>query len=69
MGSGWSTIGVIEIVWFREIPEPHELFAVTEIVPPLAPAVAVIDSELEVPLHPDGNVHVYEVAPVIGDML
>ena len=37
--------------------EPHELFAVTEIVP-LAPAVAVIDVEVELPVQPDGNVQV-----------
>jgi hypothetical protein len=36
---------------------PHELLAVTEIVPPLAPAVTEIDVELELPLHPEGNVH------------
>ena len=45
------------------MPEPHELFAVTEIVPPFAPGVAVIDVEAELPLHPDGNVQVYDVAP------
>ena len=37
---------------------PHELLAVTEIVPPVAPAVEVIDVEVELPLHPDGKVHV-----------
>jgi hypothetical protein len=40
------------------VPEPHELFAVTDIVPPVAPGVADIDVVVEVPLHPDGNVHV-----------
>ena len=48
---------------------PHELFAVTDIVPPLAPAVVVIDVLVEDPLHPDGNVQVYDVAPVIADIL
>ena len=38
--------------------EPQELFAVTEMVPPLDPAVVVIDVEVELPLHPDGNVQV-----------
>ena len=47
----------------RGVPEPHELFAVTEIFPLFAPGVAVIDVEPELPLHPDGNVHVYDVAP------
>ena len=37
---------------------PHELDAVTEIVPPVAPAVDVIDVEVELPLQPDGIVHV-----------
>ena len=49
--------------------EPHELFAVTETLPLLAPAVVVIDVVVEVPLHPEGNVHVYEVAPVTADIL
>jgi hypothetical protein len=38
--------------------EPHELLAVTEIVPPLFPAVAVIEVDVELPLHPDGKVQV-----------
>ena len=53
----------------RGVPEPQELFAVTEIVPPFAPGVAVIDVEAELPLHPDGNVHVYDVAPVTAEIL
>jgi hypothetical protein len=36
---------------------PQELLAVTEMVPPLKPAVTLIDVVLEVPVHPDGNVH------------
>jgi len=40
------------------VPEPHELLAITEIVPPVAPAVAEMDVEVELPLHPDGKVHV-----------
>jgi hypothetical protein len=44
--------------------EPHKLSAVTEIVPPVAPGVAVIEADVELPLHPDGNDHVYDVAPV-----
>ena len=53
----------------RGVPEPHELFAVTEIFPLLAPAVAVIEVEFELPLHPDGKIHVYEVAPETDDIL
>lgn len=36
---------------------PHVLDALTEIVPPAAPAVANMDVEVELPLHPPGNVH------------
>ena len=49
--------------------EPHELSAVTEIVPLIAPAVAVIDVELELPLQPDGKVQVYEVAPDTAEIV
>jgi hypothetical protein len=42
---------------------PQVLFALTEIVP-LAPAVAVIEVVVEDPDQPDGNVHVYDVAPL-----
>lgn len=45
-----------------EAPGPHTLFAVTEIVPPVGPAVAAIDVDVELPLHPDGNVQVYDAA-------
>jgi hypothetical protein len=40
------------------VPEPHELLAVTEIFPLLAPTVAVIDVVVELPVHPDGNAQV-----------
>ena len=53
----------------RGVPEPHELLAVTEIFPLFAPAVAVIEVEFELPLHPDGNVHVYDVAPFTAVIL
>ena len=38
-------------------PQPQLLQALTLIVPPLAPAVAFIEVELELPLHPEGNSH------------
>ena len=38
--------------------EPQEPFAVTDIAPPLVPAVVVIDVLVDEPLHPDGNVQV-----------
>jgi hypothetical protein len=42
---------------------PQALSAVTEIVPPKLPAVAVILFVVLVPIHPDGKVQVYDVAP------
>src|SRR5664280_2165276 len=49
--------------------EPQVLSAVTEMVPPVAPTVAVIEFELELPLQPDGKVQVYEVAPDTAEIL
>ena len=40
------------------VPEPQVLFAVTETFPPVAPAVSVIEVDVEVPVHPEGRVHV-----------
>jgi hypothetical protein len=34
------------------------LFAVTETFPPVAPTVAVIEVDVEVPVHPEGMVQV-----------
>jgi hypothetical protein len=63
MEPGW--FGTVETITerFFGLLEPHELLAVTEIVPPLEPTVTGIDSVVELPLHPEGKVHVYEVAP------
>lgn len=47
----------------RGVDEPQVLLAVTEIVPPFAPVVAVIELIVDVPVQPLGNVQVYEVAP------
>jgi hypothetical protein len=33
-------------------------------LPPVFPAVVVIDVDVELPLHPEGKVHVYDVAPL-----
>lgn len=49
--------------------EPQELLAFTVIFPPDEPAEAVIEVEVEEPDHPEGRVHVYEVAPLTADML
>lgn len=50
-------------------PEPQLLFADTYIVPPFKPTVTLMDVVEELPLHPDGSVHVYEVAPLIDETL
>ena len=47
----------------RDALVPQELFATTAIVPPPVPAVTLIVLVMDVPLHPEGSVHVYEVAP------
>jgi hypothetical protein len=49
--------------------EPHESFAMTVMFPPVAPAVNVIEFVDELPVHPDGNVQVYDVAPLTGETL
>jgi hypothetical protein len=47
--------------------DPQELFAVTEIVPPVEPDVAFIELLVELPDHPEGSVHEYEMAPDTGE--
>jgi len=53
----------------RGVPGPQELAALTVTVPPVAPTVAVMVVPVELPDHPNGNSHVYEVAPDTGVML
>lgn len=43
---------------------PHELLAVTVTLPPEVPAVALMELVVEVPLQPEGVVHVYDDAPL-----
>lgn len=45
------------------------LAAETLTVPAPVPTVAVMEEVVEVPVHPDGSVHPYEVAPVTGATL
>ena len=45
---------------------PQKPLAVTDMVPPLAPMVALMLSVFELPVQVPGNVHVYEVAPLTG---
>jgi hypothetical protein len=49
--------------------EPHALFAFTEISPPVAPTVALMVVFVDVPVQPEGSIHVYDVAPRTGAML
>ena len=52
--------GGVQVATFKvcEEPVPHALFARTEIVPPLEPAVVVIEDELDDPVQPEGRVQV-----------
>lgn len=59
--------GVVGIVFtviakFCADEDPHELVAITEIVPLDASGVVEIEFVGDVPLQPTGNVHVYELA-------
>ena len=42
---------------------PQLLFAFTDKVPLAAPGVAVIELLVDVPVQPEGKIHVYDVAP------
>ena len=50
----------------RDVPEPQLLDAATEILPDVAPTVTVMELVVEEPVQPEGNVHVYPVAPAIA---
>lgn len=43
------------------VAEPQALVGTTEIVPPVELAVALIELVVDEPVHPEGNVHIYEV--------
>ena len=45
---------------------PQLLLAFTVTMPPFEPAVATMLLVVDEPVQPNGNVHVYEVAPLIG---
>ena len=45
------------------VDDPHTLLAVTVMLPAEVPAVASIESVVDDPLHVDGSVQVYDVAP------
>jgi hypothetical protein len=63
-GCGGTGLTVTANVCGILLPQP--LFAVTETLPLFAPTIAVIEVVADVPVHPVGNVHVYDVAPVTG---
>ena len=58
MDPGWAGGAVTDTLNVLALLGPHELFAVTEIVPPVEPAVASIDVKSGLPVHSDGKVHV-----------
>jgi hypothetical protein len=55
---GWDGVVAIATLNVLAVLDPHALLAVTDTFPPDAPAIAVIDVEEELPVHPEGNVHV-----------
>ena len=60
---GWEGTGLTVTTKFCAELLPQVLLALTEMLPLFAPTVAVIDVVVEVPVHPEGSVHVYVVAP------
>ena len=55
---GFEGIAFTVTVKIFAVDEPHTLFAVTEMLPPAAPAGVVIEVVVDVPVQPPGNVHV-----------
>ena len=66
-GAAGAAFTVMVCVEADELPQT--LLAVTIIFPLLALAVAAIELVVDVPLHPEGSVHVYEVAPATAGTL
>ena len=55
---GWDGIAITVTASVCAVLLPHELFAVTEIVPPVEPIVAVMVVPVELPDQPEGNTQV-----------
>jgi hypothetical protein len=64
--AGWAGTVVVKTAIVLAILVPQALDAVTEISPPVVPAVTVIEFVVELPVQPEGRVHVYDVAPLTG---
>ena len=69
MDPGVAGSAVTDTITVLALLVPHVLVAVTETVPPVALAVASIDEVEEVPVHPDGNDQLYDVAPGTSGIL
>ena len=66
-----AVAGFALVVTTREVGslEPQEFFAETEIIPPVDPALEVIEVVVEFPFHPEGIDHIYDVAPGTAAMM
>ena len=58
MFPGCAGIAVTVTASVRTALLPQALFALTVMLPPALPAVAAMEVEVEVPVHPGGSVHV-----------
>jgi len=58
MVPGWAGVVATATLNVLAVPEPQELLAATEMFPPADSATDVMDVVFELPVHPDGNVHV-----------
>jgi hypothetical protein len=58
MAPGLAGAVIIETIKLCAADAPQESFAVTLIVPPVEPAVALIEFVVDVPVHPPGSVQV-----------
>ena len=55
---GWEGTAETDAANVRAKLLPQKLLAVTEILPPVVPTVALIEVVVELPLHPEGKLHV-----------